>query len=433
MLRFLGTTARWFGPRSGALVLGALLLLLLSAGTRGGWVSFPMTAPVPAAEVVLAGLPGGPLVFGLAVVAALVSLVSPGLGCVLLGVAALLLLSVPVEVAVAQPEWLRQYIVQTADRLDLGAFLADRYVLNLSPEPALVPLDRIDGIDDQLHVAWLSLGRPWYLALGTCLGLLFIAASRWRHAWRGRLFGGAMAVVAALLFIAPAQRLLQAQSLNDAGARAVAAGQGAEALAHFRAAFDTNPALAASRPFWARVATAQAQASGGRDPLSALAQPFALMLQRPQPDAEQPYAEAARVLDTVWPAPADALQAGLQRAASDLRVDVRVRQAVLLDAEGLRTEALAVLQRARPAPDRAARLYLADLTMRQGGHLQAVDILASLDAVVAHPTLRADIACTRGDALTGAGRLQEAREAYLVCKDYDEVTNYRLSRALGGT
>jgi hypothetical protein len=436
----LRSSVRRFGARlkpaagSGPIVLGAIFLLALFLASRGGWIAFPMTPSVPGGGVMLFGLPGGLLVLAVVVLALVASALSGRVACALLLLAIALLLRVPLEAATKHADWLQSYLVQTTDRLELSQYLAKHYVLNLSPEPALVPADRIDGTDDQLRIGWLMMGRPWYLALGTCIGLLTIVVSCWRSPRRAPWVAGLGLLVAALVLPGPLLSLERAQARRDAGDRALAAGDGAAALAAYRDAWSMNTGLAASRPFWLRVATAYAQASGGRHASAELVRPLALILQRTQQQDPATYAAAADRLAAVpMPAPADTLEAGLQRATAQLRSDLLVQQALLLDADGDRVAALAVMLRSDPAPTRAGRFYLADLTMQQGGWLRAAELLKDFDSRVAQTTLRADIACTMGDAFTGAGRLLEAREAYLKCKDFDELTNYRLPRALGGT
>jgi len=419
---------------SGVLVLGAIFALLVLAGSHSVWIVFPMTAPIGAGEVTLYGLAGSTLITACLALAVLAAWFSPGLACALLLAMVALLLRVPLEAATSHPDWLQAYLVQTSDRFELGQFLASHYTLNLSPEPALVPVDNLEGTDDQLRLGWTMLARPWYLTLGACMSLLFVVASRWRAAHRAAWLGGVAALLAATLLLPPLWGMERAQARRDAGDRALAAGDGPAALAAYHAALTANPGLVAARPFWNRVAMANAQASGGRHVYAELVRPFSLMMKRTQQQDPSVYATAAEnIAALALPEPSDRLEAGLQQAVVALRSDLLVQQALLLHEGGELPAALSVLQRVNPPPTRAARFYLADMTMRQGGWLQAAEMLRDLDAQVAHVTVRADIACTLGDALTGAGRIVEARAAYLVCRDLDELTNYRLSKALGGT
>ena len=289
--KFLLPPGGWLSKISGSWVVGALFAVLALAGSRGAWIAFPMTAPVPAGQIFLAPLPlaAGPL-FALLVGLALLALIwSRGLSCALLLCALALLWRIPLEAATHHPQWLNDYLVQTSDRLELTQFLTTHYTLNLSPEPALVPMDRIEDTDDQLRAGWLMLARPWYLSVAVCLGLLLVVASGWRSRRRLAWLGGISLVLVVAVLVPPLWGLERTQRWSDDGDRHLVAGNGAAALTAYEAAYAGNAGLVASPPFWERVAMAYAQASGGRHPYARLIGPFGLWLQRPQPSETAPY------------------------------------------------------------------------------------------------------------------------------------------------
>lgn len=436
ILRSVLSGMKWRFPTiTGAWVLGALLLLVAVMTARAPWIAFPLTLPVRATEINLPGvsLQAGMLFTVLLLAGVVLARWSRASAVLLVAAALAVALKVPLHAA-QQPDWLQDYLVQTTDRLQMSQFLVDHYTLNLSPEPALAPVDRIDGTDDQIRLGILMLARPWYVSTLCALGLLLVLVWRWQPAQPGVWLAAVLAIGAAAL-LPDLKALERAQAQADDGERLLAAGDGRGALAAFRSAYELNPGLQASRPFWSRVTMAQTQLSSGRDPLAALlVSPWALWLQRPAPEVASLYADAVRQLDAAPVTPSrQPLEAGLRRATAELRSDLQVRQALQLRAAGQLSSSFSVLSQVDLAPTRLARFYLADATMRQGGWLQAVGLLKELDARIAHPTVRADIACTMGDSLTGAGQLAEARRAYLACKELDELTNYRLTQALGGT
>ena len=436
-LRSVLSGMKWRFPKvTGAWVLGGLLTVVALLTARSAWIAFPLTLPLRGGQILIPGspLPAGALFSVLLLAGVVLARWSRASAVLLVAAALAVALKVPLHAA-QQPDWLQDYLVQTTDRLEMSQFLVDHYTLNLSPEPALAPVDRIDGTDDQIHLGILMLARPWYVSVLCAAGLLLVLVWRWQPAQPGVWLAAVLAIgVAALL---PDLRALErAQAHADAGERHLAGGDGRAALRAYRTAYDLNPALRASRPFWSRVTMALTQVSSGRDPQAALlVNPWALWLQRPAPDSPALYADAVRQIDAAAPGPSsrEPLEAGLRRATADLRTDLQVRQSLQLRAAGNMAASFSILTRVELAPTRLARFYLADATMRQGGWLQAVGMLKDLDARIAHPTVRADIACTMGDSLTGAGQLTEARRAYLYCKELDELTNYRLTQALGGT
>lgn len=419
----------------GSWVLGGLLVIVAVLASRGAWIAFPLTQPLRAAEITLPNspLPAGTLFAVLLLAGAAIARVSRALAVLLIVAALAAALKVPLHAA-QHPEWLQDYLVQTTDRLEMSRFMVDHYTPNLSPEPALVSVDRIDGTDDQIWLGLLMLARPWYVAALSALGLLLVVVWRWQ-ATRPWLWAAAAVAIVAAALLPELRKLERAQALADAGERYLASGEGQAGLLAFREAYDLNPGLQASRPFWSRVAMAMTQVSSGRDSRAALlVHPWALALQRPAPESASLYADAVRQIDAArWPSSSLALEAGLRRATAELRTDLAVQHSLQVRAAGDMAASYAILSQVDLGPDRLARFYLADATMRQGGWQQAVKLLQELDAQIAHPVVRADIACTIGDSLTGAGQLAQARRAYLSCKELDELTNYRVMQALGGT
>lgn len=420
----------------GSLVLGALFALLILAGSRGNWVTFPMTAPISATQIPVTGLPlsAGGLLALLLLLTLLAATFSRGLACVVWLAALALLFRVPLELALHQPEWLQNYLVQLADRIGMTQFVAEHYVLNVSPEPTMVPMDRIDSTDDQLRLAMLMLSRSWYFTVAVSLGLFFTLMGCWSSTHRAAWLSVPGVLLAAGLLLPPLWSLEQAQGERDRGDLQLNAGDGARALQSYAAAYAANPGLMGARPFWLQVAMAQAQASGGRNVYAELVRPLSLVLGRtPLQDAAAYEAASQQLTALALPPASDALQAGLLQQTAALRNDLLVQEALLHYNAGNFNRATSVMQRAQPSPTSAARFYLAAMTMSQGGYLQAAEMLKALDAQLAHVTVRADIACTLGDAYTGAGLTEDARTAYLNCQSLDELTNYRATKALGGT
>lgn len=420
----------------GALVLGGLFLLMALAGAAGKWVSFPMTAPVKAGQIAAGGLPlsFGALFALFLFAGALCGLFARRTALVLLVAALVLLLRLPLEIATRHPEWLQALLEQGAERMALSQFLLENFAMNLSPEPTFVALDRIDGSNDQLVAAWRLLSWPWFLSLGAGFGLLCTLHSGPAGGGRLRWTAGAAVILGAAALAPPLLSLSQAQAVRERGDQLLVGGRGTEAVAAYREAYARNPGLLSSRSFWVMAAAAQAQAAHGRHPYAPLVPALALALRRTPLDDAETYAAAARTLaNPGLPPPADAFDAAIQATVESLERDYLVKQALLeLDA-GKRIDYLVALLRSRPQASSAARFYLADAWVKQGGYAEAVALLRELDTSVTHPTVRADVLCTIGDVLTAQGRLVEARESYIACKDLDELTNYRVTKALGGT
>jgi hypothetical protein len=216
----------------------------------------------------------------------------------------------------------------------------------------------------------------------------------------------------------------------------MAAGQAKGALVKLEALPETNPGALASHPYWLQVELAASQADGGGGDAPVWASAIAFQLQLTRSDGQKQAISA--LLNEIYPKllqtqPASPWESRRRAIRQTVVQELRLHQAWQLREDDDPVGALAALDQAAPEPTRAAWLLWAYLRLQQGGWTNASTLLGELDRSLVQPLVRADIACTLGDALTGAGRLLDARKAYLVCRDLDEVTNFRVMKALGGT
>lgn len=418
----------------GRWVLGSMLALAALLATQGNWMAFPLTAPIR-----------GPALGGNGCALLILSALalwrfSRGAALLLLCAALAWLLSVPLSTAQRRPDLLQRYVVETGDRLQLNRFLVEQHVLNLSPEPSLVPIDRISGAPDQVRVASLALARPWYVTVLAVSGLLLLLLAR-RPPERARFWGLAAVSVSSALLLPPWLALDRSERRFAEAQRALVAGDGGTALTQLQEALALSPGRAAALPFWHQVELSAALAHAGHDDNGPWIAAMSLLLEPMPPDGTTAYTETLARLTAIGPdrAPDDDRAgpddwAQWRRAArAAVRQELHLHLAWRLQAQGDLTGALRAVHEAWAAPTRTSQVLMADILMRHGGWGAAVEVLRRFDAAVVHPTVRADVACSVGDALTGAGRLLEARQAYLSCQTLDELTNYRVLRALGGT
>jgi hypothetical protein len=413
----------------GRSVLIGLLALIAIIASRGKWLIFPMTDSVSAPE--LGGTEMAVLVLGGLAVWRL----SSGASLLLISAALTCVVSLPLNVAWQHPEWLERYLVEAGDRRQLARFLNQQEVVNLSPDPSLLPIESISDIGDQLIVALATMGKAWYVALFSLVSLIVI--SLWRDLPRRFTLWGLLTTFAlGPILLLPLTGMARGQWLLESALGDMAAGQAKGALVKLEALPETNPGALASHPYWLQVELAASQADGGGGDAPVWASAIAFQLQLTRSDGQKQAISA--LLNEIYPKllqtqPASPWESRRRAIRQTVVQELRLHQAWQLREDDDPVGALAALDQAAPEPTRAAWLLWAYLRLQQGGWTNASTLLGELDRSLVQPLVRADIACTLGDALTGAGRLLDARKAYLVCRDLDEVTNFRVMKALGGT
>ncbi|MFN9916135.1 MAG: hypothetical protein ACK53L_26330, partial [Pirellulaceae bacterium] len=130
--------------------------------------------------------------------------------------------------------------MEAGDRRQLARFLNQQEVVNLSPDPSLLPIESISDIGDQLIVALATMGKAWYVALFSLVSLIVI--SLWRDLPRRFTLWGLLTTFAlGPILLLPLTGMARGQWLLESALGDMAAGQAKGALVKLEALPETNP------------------------------------------------------------------------------------------------------------------------------------------------------------------------------------------------
>jgi hypothetical protein len=429
---------------SGPVVFSVFCLLLALVAVRGEWLTFPLRASLSAVDISLSleaprrliEIPVAKL-FRLLVLAGVLAAIFSRFSAVVLYSAALVVLGlVPVCAAFGRVSWLEGYVRESSERLVLGAYANEHFVSNSSPEPAFTPALEFETAGQQLAVGFSMLGWGWYIAFGSLVVLTLMLYRGWRERMSGWVGALSFASFGVLGLGPPLAALLSAQADQDSGDGYLLSGNGAGAIDAYSRAIEKNPALGASRPFLQKASMAFNVASGGRHVLGVLAQDLDLAGRRDSGNVLDLYAQARSRLFEVMNADsfvATALERPLVAEAERLRAELWLAEGLQLAEERRFPEALGAYLRFTPRPDSMSSFYLAHAYIALGIGEPAIPLLTELELRVGHPSVRADIHCTLGDAHTATGNIVEARDEYRRCRELDKIDNARALKALTGS
>lgn len=427
---------------NGKTIMTIVFTCLAIASVYGRWIWFPLTEDIPGTNLSwysgdrsysvgtifqICILCGGLLLL----MRQLVALVFISSGLALLFLA-------PLESIATDPEWLKTYVTESGDRLELADFMKRVYEPNIDNQPTFVAVTQFESVSDQLEIAVASLGIGWYFALFNTVGLLLILIMRWRMPVN---WIPASLIVVGLLVIngyGTVTHLVQAESAREQGDQYLVTGEPRRALHAYATALERNPALGHSFPFLLKVSEVYGLLYGDAHPLSSIAK-LGSFAQRPvrRIDSQRAVLKNVRVrlLDAASQhTPSTQLERSLNKLARRMMSDIWVQEGLGEFNENNLHRAANAFQNAISWRDTVpTRFYLATTYIQLGNEHQAINILNVLRQQVTSSIFRANIECTLGDAYTQVGDLENARAAYLECKDHDNSQNYRVVKALSGS
>lgn len=425
------------------MLLAAVILAI--SGTLGAWLQFPLTGSLKAPmlggrliETPLLDSQGALLTIVIALVIAgwLVGLrwLLVACGLALLALAGWFYL----DLVAGDQGWLVRFVSESGQRVALENFTEDLYWPNLNPEPTAALVSEFEHLPERIRAAWGAVGKGWLHTVAAGAAILAAVAIGSRL-YTLLALAGVLSV--ALGLVAAGYPLIQAELEHRKGDAYLAAGRPRAALLAYESAIRADPVLAESRPFLVKASYAYLILLGKSSDLAVVYLADTRNTGTPEleltPAMQQRLTDAhlllKRVGDTL--SPAGPLEGAIRRQASTLDSRLWVTQGSMALNAGLPSEALQAFRRALAKNPRAldALFFLGHTELLLGMRQQAITTLARTLALVRNAPIRADVACTLGDALRGETRLTAARSEYARCLALDDIYNFRAVRSLGGT
>ncbi len=424
-------------------ILGLLGVGLLLAGALGPWLDFPLSASLytkdfvlPWPELGLASLQS--LMLTIALVAGVGWLLGLRTLSLFAGVTAAVVLGYFFHSWVVDEQWLPRYLTESEQREALQAFVTHYYWPNLNPEPTATLESDFEYLLDQLRVFWYASGWGWgFCMLGIILLLLdnlFATPVVSFSSMAVFLFGGI--AIAALLY-PQFNAELEHRRADDL----LGSGRPRAAISAYQSAMRMNPVLRHSQRFLIKAARAYYQMEGENSLLGG----FYLASSRTRWVVGEPLSIAAkvslkkaaknlvRVLHASYHgAP---LEMTILRQAAREYAKIQVEQGLDAYVEGEPSVSLSLFVEALASDRRQLHtgFYLAHVQRELGLVTDSVATLEEMLELVKHDSLRADLLCSIGDALSRGRRPLQARAAYTQCLAADSLFNFRAVLNLGGT
>lgn len=420
------------------LLVAAVFLPAAALATWGKWLGFPLGAPLTAHDLRLTfddrEISLAAVLIVLSTASALLMLVSRATAVVLQCASLIALAIVPFQAGMLSTGLAVDYARESRARQELGDFITNAFLPNQSLEPQFEPMLQYESLLDQLNAGLAMLGWGFYISLFGTTGLLLVSLRYWRFPYR---FYGVVALLSAFGVLSPLGNLwslVSAEIAHRKGDYHLVRGRAEQAVLEYSAALDQNEALSDSTPFLIKCAIALDGASGGRHALSQLAPEAYLVEQRSMSRSEGTYQAArSRLLSTWEMGPASTnLEKALARLAYRLDSELWRQEGLVEARAGRWTQSLGALFRSGLSDENLTMFYAAVAYMKLGEADAAIDLLELIEKRIHHPSFKADVRCTLGDAYTLRGEVLQAREAYIACKDSDKSDNYRVLRALSG-
>ncbi len=324
-------------------------------------------------------------------------------------------------------DWLCQYQTQTLQKIAWSDFVQEQFIPNLNPEPLFIPVTEWSSPGQQLYTQFAMLGWGWYLALASIGSAGFMI---WRYDRPINNRHGLRVVIglclpACVLF----SGLLRADAERRAGDEALWQGHWQYAHQYYQKAWTHNPALSCTIPFllkWAQTSRSD----------QAILPLWMEIRQMRLLDTKKPVALSRYQTFLARWRSVQAAQQGLQRQAHWRHVlSIRLWNQYGLAAwrqQDWQT-ALYAWQKSLALDDQVlVRFYLATLYLRLDAPQAVLPLLQPALKKTGNLSLRADIACTIGDAWERMGNMDKARQAYWQCRQLDNLKNYRILHELGG-
>lgn len=419
-------------------------VILAALGALSSWVQFPLTGSVIPLRI--DGLRSTPLVNSQgALIGMLIAMIMigwlRGLRWVLIG-CGLALLAISgvffLDLVAGGNGWLVRFVAESGQREALELFIRDAYWPNLNPEPTVTLASEFEFLLDRIRVAWSAVGLGWMqTAAAGAFILVAVAVSNRRYFILVPL--GVFAV--ALGIVTTGYPLIEAEIAHHRGDTYLASGRPRAALQEYRSAAASDPVLTESRRFLIKASYAYLMLLGDSSDLAAIyltdTRKTASSKLQLTPTRRQQLSDEHLRLARARSISADGsfLERAIRRQANVLDTQLWITQGLMaLNTHSL-GEARQAFQQALAITPTAldARFFLGHMEILLGMRQQAVSTLTVALMEVENTAVRADVACTLGDALRDEEQLTAARSEYDKCLSLDNFFNFRAVRSLGGT
>jgi len=424
-------------------IVGLLGVGLLMGGALGPWLDFPLSASLFPKELPLPWPEAGEtslrtLMLGLGLLAGIGWLLRVRLLTLGAGLVAAVVLIHFVHTWMLHDQWMLRYLSESEQREALKAFLSNYYWPNLNPEPTVRLETDFEYLTDQLRVFWYSSGWGFsFCVVGLILLLLDQLMATPAVGLTSLVILVNIAAVVMLWFFP----LFNAELKQRSGDELLGSGQLRDAISTYATSLRMNPALEYSKRFLHKASRAYYQMEGENSLLGGLY----LASTRSRWQVGQPLIDTARetldhsakILSLVLHSSyqGSLLERAILRQSAQEYRKVRVEQGLDALASGQPSLSLSLFQEAFEQDRRQVHIgfFLAHVQRELGLVSETVATLETTLQQVEHTSIRADLWCSLGDALSRGRQPLEARHAYVQCLEADSLFNFRAILSLGGT
>jgi len=420
-------------------------LLLALAAVYTSWLDFPLSASINAYQVGWIWQGYFPTSLGLAFQLLIL------FGCafllyrqffialILLSMALAQVLFMPWHILLTHPDWLVSYLIESQERQQLYYFTREYFVPNIISEPTYISTTKSETLLDQISIVFRMLSIGWYISLLANSAILIVLLKHWKHSLQLVVMLTLIISFGFLPVITSTFTQLQAAQAQHQGNQHLANNEANEALQEYSLALKLNPALRYSPYFLLKAADTYAIVTHGLHPSTNISKARIIIEQNNLFNSYTAtaisYRQARALLqkadDNYFPV--TALDKALFNFSPRLINQLWTSEGLAEYQRGHLHKAMQAFQQVTTTKDQlVARFFLATLYIRLNTPQLALELLHPYLIQISHPSVKADIYCTIGDAYTRAKDWSKARAAYLSCTKWDNTKNYRVTRALSG-
>ncbi len=425
------------------LFLIAFLLLLTLTAVFVSWLEYPLSESLNAYQLDWSWQAYFPTSVGISLqllmLFACVFLVYRKffIALVLVCIALAQLLFLPWHILLTHPDWLVNYLIESQERQQLNYFTGEYFIPNINAEPTYIPTLQFETLLDQVRIVFSMLSIGWYISVLSSIAILMILLKHWQHSFQLPITLILITGSALLTNYAPTLSLLQAAQAQHHGNQQLANDHTHEALQNYQRALKLNPVLNYSTPFLIKVADAYAALLHEYHPANNISKAWIIIQQYKLFNGYNAPASRYRQARTLLQKadnnylPVTLLEKSLVKFSKRLINQLWASEGLSEYKHGHLHKALQAFQQLS-IDQLATRFFLATLYIKLNTPQQALELLRPYAHKIDHPSIKADIYCTIGDAYTRAKDWLQARKAYLLCTKLDNTKNYRVTRALSG-
>ena len=348
-------------------------------------------------------------------------------------------LFMPWHTLLTHPDWLASYIMEGQERQQLYYFTREYFVPNIISEPTYASATQSETIFDQASIVFRMLSVGWYISLLANSAILIVLLKYWQHSLQIIVMLTLITCFALLPVSSSTLARVEAAKAQHQGNQHLAHNQANEALQEYSLALKLNPALSSSSSFLLKIADAYSIITHGTHPSTNISKAWIIIRQNNLLTSytanSNSYRQARSLLQKADDnyLPVTALDNALSNLGPQLINQLWTSEGLAEYQRGHLHNAIQAFQQVSGTKDQlVSRFFLATLYIQLDTPQLALELLQPYLNQIAHPSVKADIYCTIGDAHTRAKNWSKARTAYILCTAWDNTRNYRVTRALSG-